>query len=134
MGTSQPKNPVVGVSPVADPHLYCSTICCIECSMSIDHGEPTTSRKSLPLTPGDQADLELMLTSNAHREVLSRISGEVLPANASEARVLHALLTAGLATVREELETAGYAQIAAEHDLQSRKAVARRRRPNWADE
>ena len=102
--------------------------------MTIDHNEGTVARKSLPLTPRDQADLELMLTSDAHREALSRISGETLQPQASEARALHALLTAGVAAVREEIEAAGYAQIAAEQDPQTRKAVARRRRPDWADE
>ena len=50
-----------------------------------------------------------------------------------EARVLHAIVAAGLAAVREEVEAAGYAEIAAAQDLAARKAGARRRPPSWAD-
>lgn len=102
--------------------------------MSLHSSESPTVRKSLPLSERDRIDLDQMMKSDLHRQALSRLSKEAVPSEASEARVLHALLTAGLAAVRDEVEAAGYAQIAAEQDSASRKKAARRRRPSWADE
>jgi len=102
--------------------------------MSIDRPEPATVRKSLPLTAQDQADLQRMMRSDIHRDALTRLSREPVPVEASEARVLHALLAAGMAAVREEVEEAGYAQLAAERDPGTRRRVARRRPPSWAKE
>ena len=52
----------------------------------------------------------------------------------SEAVVLHAILEAGIKAVEQLVEAEGYAQIAAEGAAENRQAVARRRRPTWADE
>jgi hypothetical protein len=41
---------------------------------------------------------------------------------------------AGLKAVLERVEDEGYAQLASERRLADRKAVARRRRPLWAEE
>jgi len=48
--------------------------------------------------------------------------------------VLHALMTAGLAAVRHQVEAEGYATLATERTTSPRKAVARRRQPSWAAE
>ena len=96
-------------------------------------GPDTAARKSLPLSTRDLADLKLMRSSAIHRDALARLSREAVTDESSEARVLHAIVAAGLAAVREEVEAAGYAEIAAEQDLAARKAAARRRPPSWAD-
>ena len=98
------------------------------------HDEPSTTRKSLPLSASDLAELEHVRTSAAHREVLSALSHEAVPPGASEARLLHALMVAGLAAVRHQVEAEGYATLATERTTAPRKAVARRRQPSWAGE
>jgi hypothetical protein len=91
-------------------------------------------RKSLPLTARDLLDLEIMRRSVAHREALTELSREELDESSSEAAVIHAVWEAGMKAVAEQVEEAGYSQIAADMDVASRKKVARRRAPSWADE
>lgn len=97
-------------------------------------GMSTITRKSLPLSARDMADLEKLRASSRHQAALSELAGEEVTGNSSEAAILHAVYEAGLRAVRREVEAAGYQQIASEYDLAARKAVARRRRPSWADE
>ncbi len=94
----------------------------------------SATRKSLPMTDRDLRDLDVVRRSVAHRAALSSLSREVVDEDSSEAAVLHAIMEAGMKAVTEQIEEAGYAQIAAEMDTPARKAVARRRRPAWVDE
>lgn len=75
-----------------------------------------------------------MRTSVAHREVLSALTNRQLTETTSEAVLLHAVVEAGFRAVSEQVEEAGYAQIASESEVAASKRVARRRRPSWADE
>ena len=92
------------------------------------------TRKSLPLSEGDLRELEQVRTSGARRAALSRLARVELSDKPSEAGLLHAIFEAGMRAVRELAEEEGYAQIAQENSAQSRQAVARRRRPDWASE
>lgn len=93
-----------------------------------------TARKSLPLTAQDVADLAALRESEAHRDALQALSGAAVTTTDSEASLLHSVLVAGLRVVRERAEEAGYAQMAAERNVQQDRAFARRRRPSWAEE
>lgn len=93
-------------------------------------------RASLPLVEQDQIDLELLRSSDSHRDALNKLTGRQIHAASSEASLLHALLEAGLAATKEQAEREGYAQLAAERSAESsqRQAIARRRTPAWANE
>lgn len=91
-------------------------------------------RKSLPLSPRDLRDIEMLRGSYAHRSALSDLSTESVDESSSEAVVLHAIWEAGMNAVREAVEEGEYARMAEDYDMSARKAVARRRRPAWADE
>ena len=93
-----------------------------------------SARKSLPLSAQDLDDLERLRRSASHRNALSLLADVEIPANASEASLLHAVLEAGLRAVREQVEVQGYAQMAEQLDASPRRTSARRRRPAWADE
>lgn len=93
-----------------------------------------SARKSLPLSERDLRDIAKLRGSMAHRAALSQLSAEVVTESTSEAAVLHAIVEAGIKAVTEQVEQEGYAQIAAEMTAADRQAVARRRRPAWADE
>ncbi len=95
--------------------------------------KPVT-RKSLPLSARDVEDLEKLRSSHEMREALSTLSSESITEASSEAALLHAVMEAGKRAIREHLESAGYAQIAQQREDYNRPAVARRRRPAWADE
>lgn len=92
------------------------------------------TRKSLPLSERDLRDLANLRRSPSHRAALAALAGSDLSDTSSEAAVLHAVWEAGLKAVLERVEEEGYEQMATERDLVARKAVARRRRPAWADE
>lgn len=91
-------------------------------------------RKSLPLSARDIREIELLRGSSVHRNALERLSAQSINDDSSEATVLHAIVEAGLKAVLEEVEEAGYAELANEYDAAARQAVSRRRRPAWADE
>lgn len=94
----------------------------------------SVARKSLPLTAKDVEDLDRLRASAPHRAALGERAGISFDAGDSEASLLHSVLVAGLRAVSEEVEAAGYAEVAAEQNLAERKASARRRTPAWADE
>ncbi|WP_349828054.1 hypothetical protein [Brevibacterium litoralis] len=94
----------------------------------------TTVRKSLPMSERDLVDLAALRTSPDRRAALSAASGVDLAADASDAAILHAVWEAGLAAVRARVEEDGYAEMAVQQDVSSRRAAARRRRQSWADE
>lgn len=100
--------------------------------------QPVVRRPSLPLTDADEADLELLRSSAAHRSALARLSPAAPAENEdlTEGALLHAILQAGIAAVRTAAETQGYQQLAAEYASRAhqRRATARRKAPVWADE
>lgn len=72
-----------------------------------------------------------------YRDALVRRSSmSAGPEEVTESVLLHALLEAGLAAIREDAENEGYAVLAAQRsqDADARREQARRRRPSWADE
>lgn len=95
--------------------------------------KPVT-RKSLPMSARDVEDLKKLRSSPELREALAAVSAEVITETSSEAAMLHAVMKAGKRAVREHLESVGYAEIAQQREEYNRQAVARRRRPTWADE
>lgn len=74
-----------------------------------------------------------MRTSSAPREMLGDIAEVEVAEDASDAALLRAVVEAGIKAVERQLESAGYAEIAADFDGRQRKAAARRR-PSWAEE
>jgi len=91
------------------------------------------TRKSLPLSERDLRDLAVLRGSEAHRAALSRLAHVAVTESSSEAVMLQAVLEAGIKAVAQLVEAEGYARIA-EASSENRQAVARRRRPTWADE
>ena len=91
------------------------------------------TRKSLPLSERDLEELERLRESAVHRDALRILTG-VDSRGLSEAALLKAVMDIGFNALLEQVEISGYAAIAAETDVVARQAVARRRRPSWADE
>ena len=91
------------------------------------------TRKSLPLSERDLEELARLRDSAVHRAALHTLAG-VDASRLSEAALLKAVMDIGFSTLLEQVEFAGYSTIAAETDAATRQAVARRRRPSWADE
>ncbi|MBA3529279.1 MAG: hypothetical protein H0T91_08245 [Propionibacteriaceae bacterium] len=98
----------------------------------------TSRRASLPLSERDQADLATLRRSITHRIALGRITHRTVTDDLSEAAFLHALVEAGIKAVEQEVEEAGYAELAADREdrdeARSISAARRQRRPDWADE
>src|SRR5437763_16564413 len=92
------------------------------------------TRKSLPLSERDLRDLAVLRGSEAHRRAWSQLANVIVTERSSEAATLQAVVEAGIRAVAQQVEAEGYARIAAEASAESRQAVARRRRPSWADE
>ncbi|MFT4011090.1 MAG: hypothetical protein QM655_13725 [Nocardioidaceae bacterium] len=95
--------------------------------------KPVT-RKSLPLTERDLADIERLRTSQAHQAAIASLAEVSVADNTSDASILHALLEIGLRAVRERVELEGYELMAQDQDAAKRQASARRRRPSWSDD
>lgn len=100
--------------------------------------DKTAVRKSLPLTQRDLRDLGLLTGSYARRSALFALVDVDLPDTVavSESQLLHAVWEAGLRAVAERVEEESYAADAAARTVEdtARRASARRRRPEWADE
>lgn len=90
-------------------------------------------RPSLPLTERDVEDLRKLRGSKRQAEALSSISGTNV-SDVTESVLLHALLEAGFQALRDAVNSSGYGDLAAQQDVESQRATARRRKPNWADE
>ncbi|HXT90112.1 MAG TPA: hypothetical protein VN714_12740 [Trebonia sp.] len=88
-----------------------------------------TIRKSVPLTPDEQAALDAARAEgNPVHDALTELAGPA--ATRSEAATLQALLHLGLNAVRERAQDHGYAALAAEQDDEDRAYhAAMRRRP-----
>ena len=104
--------------------------------MATRFGEPTSARKSLPLTERDLADLERLRHETTERAALGRLSG-VDVIDVTESALLHMIFTAGLHAIREKAEEEAYATAAADRlasgEADEIRRIARRRRPSWAD-
>lgn len=100
----------------------------------MDVQQNRATRKSLPLTARDLEDIAKLRSSATHRAALAELSDIAVSDSVSDARLIHAALQVGLREIRRQVEEAGYAEMAAQTDTTERKAVARRRRPRWADE
>lgn len=98
--------------------------------------EPASRRASLPLRPSDERELAALRKSARLRAAVEQLTGRELNPDSSEASILEAVFAAGLIALRQVDEAAGYAELAAQRraSLDQRRAVARRRRPSWADE
>jgi hypothetical protein len=99
--------------------------------------EPAKTRKSLPLSEKDLADIARLREETPEREALSEMAGVVVE-SVAEAALLRMIFEAGLRAIREKAEERAYAS-AAEDRLASGEAdetrrIARRRRPAWVDE
>jgi hypothetical protein len=99
--------------------------------------EPAKTRKSLPLTEKDLADVARLRQETPEREALSEMAGVVVE-GVAEAALLHMIFEAGLRAIRERAEERAYASAAedrlASGDTDEARLIARRRRPAWADE
>ena len=100
--------------------------------------EPAKTRKSLPLTEKDLADVARLRQETLEREALSELAGIVVVEGVAEAALLHMIFQAGLRAIRERAEERAYASAAedrlASGDTDEARRIARRRRPAWADE
>lgn len=100
--------------------------------------ESAKTRKSLPLTEKDLADVARLRRETLEREALSELAGIVVVEGVAEAALLHMIFTAGLRAIRERAEERAYASAAedrlASGDTDEARRIARRRRPAWADE
>jgi hypothetical protein len=99
--------------------------------------EPAKTRKSLPLTEQDLADIARLREATPEREALSEMVGVVVE-SVAEAALLRMIFEAGLRAIREKAEERAYASAAedrlgGEEGAEIRR-VARRRRPGWASE
>ena len=99
--------------------------------------EPAKTRKSLPLSEKDLADIARLREETPEREALSEMAGVVVE-SVAEAALLRMIFEAGLRAIREKAEERAYAS-AAEDRLASGEAdetrrIVRRRRPAWVDE
>jgi hypothetical protein len=100
--------------------------------------EPAKTRKSLPLTEKDLADVDRLRQETPEREALSEMAGIVIVEGVAEAALLHMIFEAGLRAIRERAEERAYASAAEDRlacgDTDEARRIARRRRPAWADE
>jgi hypothetical protein len=100
--------------------------------------ERAKTRKSLPLTERDLADLERLRGQTPERDALADLAGVVEVESVAEAALLHMVFTAGLRAIRERAEELAYARAAADRLASGEAAevrqIARRRRPAWVDE
>jgi ectoine hydroxylase-related dioxygenase (phytanoyl-CoA dioxygenase family) len=100
--------------------------------------EPVKTRKSLPLTENDLADIARLRQETPEREALSELAGIVVVESVAEAALLRMVFEAGLRAIREKAEERAYATAAedrlANGEADEARRIARRRRPTWASE
>ncbi|WP_394277244.1 hypothetical protein [Luteococcus sp.] len=91
--------------------------------MSMELGERSETRKSLPLSAADLRDLQLLRSQKGYE-------------HRSEASLMSEVFRRGMQAVREEALEQGYRAVAQQYDAEQseRQSVARRRRPAWAEE
>jgi hypothetical protein len=100
--------------------------------------EPAKTRKSLPLSDRDLADIARLREETPEREALSEMVGIVVVEGVAEAALLRMIFEAGLRAIRERAEELAYASAAKDRassgEADETRRIARRRRPAWADE
>jgi ectoine hydroxylase-related dioxygenase (phytanoyl-CoA dioxygenase family) len=100
--------------------------------------EPAKTRKSLPLTEKDLADIARLRQETPEREALSEMAGVVVGESVAEAALLRMIFEAGLRAISEKAEERAYATAAqdrlASGESDEIRRTARRRRPGWAGE
>jgi hypothetical protein len=100
--------------------------------------EPAKTRKSLPLTERDLADIARLREETPEREALSEMAGVVIVESVAEAALLRMIFEAGLRAIREKAEDLAYASAAedrrASGEGDEARRIARRRPPAWAAE
>jgi hypothetical protein len=100
--------------------------------------EPATTRKSLPLTEKDLADMARLRAETPEREALSEMAGIVIGESVAEAALLRMIFEAGLRAIRDKAEELAYASAAedrlASGETDESRRIARRRRPAWGTE
>lgn len=98
--------------------------------------EPAQDRKPLPLTSRDLEDLERLRSPGPERTALADLGGTPAEGDVTESMLLHAVFAVGLRVVREAAEAQAYAEAAQDRreTADEDRAIARRRRPSWADE
>lgn len=100
--------------------------------------EPAKTRKSLPLSEQDLADIARLREETPEREALSEMVGVIVVESVAEAALLRMIFEAGLRAIRERAEERAYASAAedrrADGEADEARRIARRRRPAWAEE
>lgn len=100
--------------------------------------EPAKTRKSLPLSEQDLADIARLREETPEREALSEMVGVIVVESVAEAALLRMIFEAGLRAIRERAEERAYASAAedrrADEEADEARRIARRRRPAWAEE
>ncbi len=99
---------------------------------------PVKTRKSLPLTERDLADIARLRGETPERQALSELAGVVVADSVAEAALLHMIFEAGLRAIRDRAEERAYASAAADRvasgEADEARRIARRRRPAWVGE
>jgi hypothetical protein len=100
--------------------------------------EPAKTRKSLPLSEQDLADIARLRQQSPEREALSELAGVAVTESVAEAALLRMIFETGLRAILEKAEERAYASAAedrrASGEAGDARRVARRRRPAWANE
>jgi hypothetical protein len=100
--------------------------------------EPAKTRKSLPLSEKDMADIARLRERTPERDALSEMAGVDDVESVAEAALLRMIFEAGLRAIREKAEERAYMSAAEDRrdseDADEPRRSARRRRPAWADE
>jgi ectoine hydroxylase-related dioxygenase (phytanoyl-CoA dioxygenase family) len=100
--------------------------------------EPAKTSKSLPLTEKDLADIARLREEIPQREALSEMVGFVVVESVAEAALLRMIFEAGLRAIHEKAEERAYASAAedrlARGEADETRRIARRRRPDWANQ
>lgn len=99
--------------------------------------ERAVKRPPLPLTARDLEDLNKLRGEPPIWDALWNLARQEAPTGeVTESVVIHAIFTVGLRAIREAAEAASYAADAEDRrgEDAERRAIARRRRPDWAGE
>lgn len=100
--------------------------------------EPAKTRKSLPLTDRDLADIALLRQDSPERDALFELAGIMVTDSVAEAALLRMVFEAGLRAIREKAEEKAYDTAAQDRRASGMsdeaRRIARRRRPAWASE
>lgn len=106
--------------------------------MATRMNERAVRRPTLPLTERDERDLAAIRTAPEYQAAMATALGldPSQTPDVTDSVVLHFIFTRGLESLQDEIEAAAYERLAEARrsTATTRKAIARRRRPAWADE